>query len=140
MRAEQTVAEMAEEVLGRQAKAMLAQRGGQSFESALEDVASTQAGQQLRDLANGEHRHEKAQDWQGSVFEERAESRLMDLGIASGNTLFLGFVAERHYSWVENYMEWLKGKEERQEYHALLEDGRMQLFWHHELEEIEEGV
>ena len=62
MRPEQTVAEMAEEVLGRQAKAMVAQRGGQSFESALEAVASTEAGQQLRDLANGEHRHEKAQD------------------------------------------------------------------------------
>ena len=120
MRPEQTVAEMAEEVLGRQAKAMLAQRGGQSFESALEAVASTEAGQQLRDLANGEHRHEKAQDWQGSVFEERAEGRLMHLGIAS-DTLSR-FVSERHYSWVENYMEWLEGNEERPEYHALLEE------------------
>ena len=121
MRPEQTVAEMAEEVLGCQAKAMLAQTGGQSFESALEAVASTQAGQQLRDLANGEHRHQKAQDWQVSVFEERAEGRLMHRGIASDNTL-LRFASERHYMWVENYMEWLEGKEERPEYHALLEE------------------
>jgi hypothetical protein len=119
MRPEQTVTEMAEEVLARQAKAMLVQTG-ESFESALEAVSSTEAGQQLRELANGEHRHGKAQDWQVSVFAERAEHRLMHLGIAS-DTLSR-FVAERHYSWVENYMEWLKGKEERPEYHALLEE------------------
>ena len=40
---------------------------------------------------------------------------------ASENTL-LSFVSERHYSWVENYMEWRKGKEERPEYNALLEE------------------
>ena len=120
MRPDQTVTEMAEEVLSRQAKAMLAQTG-QSFESALEAVSSTKAGQQLRELANGEHRLEKAQDWQGSMFSERAEVRLMDLGIASENTLSR-FASERHYSWVENYMEWLKGKEERPEYYALLEE------------------
>ncbi len=117
---DQNVAEMAEEVLARQAKAMLAQTG-EPFESALEAVASTEAGQQLRELATGEHRLEKAQDWQVSVSEERAEGRLMDLGIASESTLSR-FAAERHYSWVENYMEWLKGKEERPEYHALLEE------------------
>jgi hypothetical protein len=120
MRPDQTVNEMAEEVLARQAKAMVV-RTREPFESALEAVASTEAGQQLRELANGEHRHEKAQDWQGSVFAERAEGRLIHLGIASENTLSR-FVAERHYSWVENYMEWLEGKEERPEYHALLEE------------------
>jgi hypothetical protein len=119
MRTDQTVAEMAEEVLARQAKAMVAHTR-EPFESALEAVASTEAGQQLRGLANGEHRHQKAQDWQGSVFEEHAEGRLMHLGIAS-DTLSR-FVAERHYSWVETYMEWLEGKEERPEYHALLEE------------------
>ena len=121
MRADQTVAEMAEEVLARQAKAMVAQTG-ELFESALEAAASTEAGQHLRELANGDHSQEKAQDWQGSAFEERAEGRrLMNLGIASENTLSR-FVAERHYSWVENYMEWRKGKEERPEYYALLEE------------------
>jgi hypothetical protein len=121
MRPEQSVTEMAEEVLARQAKVMLA-KTGQTFESALEAVASTEAGQHLRELANGEHRHKKARDWQVSVFAERVEGRLMHLGgVASENTL-LRFVAERHHSWVENYMEWLKGKEERPEYHALLEE------------------
>ncbi len=120
MRPEQTVNEMAEEVLARQAKAMVG-RTGQSFKSVLEAVSSTEAGQQLRELANGEHRLEKAQDWQVSLFEERAESRrLRDLGIAT-DTLSR-FAADRHYSWVENYMEWLEGKEERPEYYALLEE------------------
>jgi hypothetical protein len=121
MRPDETVAEMAEEVLRRQAKAMVAQTGA-PFESALEAVASTEAGQQLRDLATGEHRLEKDQDWQGSLFAERAEARrLMHLGIAS-ETALSRFGAERHYLWVENYMEWLKGKEDRPEYHALLEE------------------
>jgi hypothetical protein len=86
MRPDQTVAEMAEEVLARQAKAMLTHTG-QSFESALEAVACTEAGQQLTELANGEHCDKKAQDWQRSVFAERVEGRLMDLGIGSENTL-----------------------------------------------------
>jgi hypothetical protein len=118
MRPEQTVAEMAEEVLARQAKVMVAQTG-QLFESALEAVAKTDAGQQLRELANGEHRHKKAQDWQASLLWERAADREMHLVVA--DTLSR-FAAERHYSWVENYMEWLEGKEARLEYHALLEE------------------
>jgi hypothetical protein len=121
MRTDQTVAEMAQDVLARQAKALLAHTR-QSFESALEAVASTEAGQHLRELANGEHRHKKARDWQVSMFAERVEGRrLMHLGGIASDTLSR-FVAERHYSWVENYMEWLKGKEERPEYHALLEE------------------
>jgi hypothetical protein len=111
---------MAEEVLARQAKAILTHTG-ESFESSLEAVLSTHAGQQLRDLANGEHRHQKASEWQGSVFAERAEGHLRDLGRASESTLSR-FAAERHYSWVENYMEWLRGKEERPAYYALLEE------------------
>jgi hypothetical protein len=118
MRAEQTVDEMAEEVLKRQAKAMVAQTG-ELFESALEAVACTEAGQQLRELANGEHRQEKAQDWQVSMLWERTEDRLMHL---VGSDTFARFAEERHYSWVENYMEWLEGKEARPEYHALLEE------------------
>ena len=118
MRAEQTVAEMAEEVLARQAKAMVAQTG-QLFESALESVSSTEAGQQLRQLANGEHRHEKAQDWQESLLSRRSEDRLMHL--VASETVWR-FAAERHDSWVENYMEWLEGKEARPEYHALSEE------------------
>src|SRR5919112_831569 len=118
---DQTVAQVAEEVLARQAEAMLTHTG-ESFESALEAVLSTHAGQQLRELANGDHRHEKASDWQGSVFSERAEGHMRDLGRSSESTLLSRFAAERHYSWVENYMEWLRGKEERPEYYGLLEE------------------
>ena len=120
VRPEQSVSEMTHEVLNHQAKALVAQTG-QPFQAAMEAVTHTEAGRQLRDLAAGEHRLEKAQDWQVSLFAERTEGRLMHLGIASENTLSR-FAAERHYSWVENYMEWLEGKEGRSKYHALLEE------------------
>ena len=32
------------------------------------------------------------------------------------------FAGERHYSWLESYMEWLEGKPERVQHHALLEE------------------
>jgi len=115
---DQTISEMVEEVLARQAKS-LAERTGQPFEKVLGIVADTQAGQQLRELANGEHRHEKARDWQASVLWERAEERLMHL-LASD--VIVRFADERHYSWVEGNMEWLEGKEARTQYHALLEE------------------
>src|SRR5215212_1324732 len=100
---------MAEEALMRQAKAM-AHRSGHSLEDARQAVADTEAGRQLRDLANGEHRHERAQEWQGSVFWERTEERLMHLFCSEALSRF---AAERPYSWLEGYMEWLEGKEER---------------------------
>jgi hypothetical protein len=109
---------MAQEVLMRQAKA-LARRSRQSLEDAREAVSDTEAGRQLRDLANGEYRHEKAKEWQASVFWDRAEERLMH---HIGSETLSRFVAERHYSWLESYMEWLEGKEERAQYHALLEE------------------
>ena len=115
---EQSVSEMAQEALERQAKA-LAQRRGHSLEDAREAVSDTEAGRQLRDLANGEHRHERAQEWQASVFWDRAEQRLMH---QIGSEALSRFVADRHYSWLESYMEWLEGKEERMQYHALLEE------------------
>jgi hypothetical protein len=101
LRQDQTVYEMAEEVLERQAKALVA-RTGQPFKDAMETVAGTVAGRHLRKLADGEHRDEKAAEWQASLPWKRIE--------------------ERHYSWLEGYMEWLKGKEARAEYHALLEE------------------
>jgi hypothetical protein len=114
----QSVSEMAEEVLMRQAKALV-QRSGQSLEDARQAVSDTEAGRQLRDLAQGEYRHEKANEWQVSVFWDRAEERLMH---HIGSETLSRFVAERHYSWLESYMEWLEGKEERAQYHALLEE------------------
>ena len=118
MREDQTILEMAEEVLARQAKA-LAGRTGQPLGAALEVVGDTEAGRQLREVANGEHRHEKVRDWQTNLLWERAEERLMHL---SGSEALSRFAAERHYSWVENYMEWLEGNEERAQYHTLLEE------------------
>jgi hypothetical protein len=101
LREDQTVFEMAQEVLARQAKALVAQTG-QPFESALEAVSKTEAGRKLRDLANGEHRNDRARDWQVGLTLKRAE--------------------ERYYPWLEGYMEWLEGKEAREEYYALLEE------------------
>jgi hypothetical protein len=115
---DQTVSQMAEEALERQAKA-LAQRSGDSLEDARRAVSDTEAGRQLRDLADGELRHERAQEWQASVFWGRAEERLMH---HFGSEALSRFAAERHYSWLEGYMEWLEGKKERVQYHALIEE------------------
>jgi DNA-binding SARP family transcriptional activator len=101
MRSEQTVSEIVEEVLARQAKALLKQTG-QPLEAALEAVYKTDAGRQLRELANGEHRDERAREWQVGLALKRAE--------------------ERHYSWLEGYMERLESKEARAEYYTLLEE------------------
>ena len=101
MRAEQTVKEMAEEVLGRQARALV-DRTGQPFEDALEVVSETHAGRQLRELADSEHHERRAREWQTSLPCKRAQ--------------------ERHYWWLESYMEWLEGKEARAECPAVLEE------------------
>jgi hypothetical protein len=115
---DQSVQQMVEEVLMRQAKA-LTQRSGHSLDDALQAVSDTEAGRQLRELANGAHSHEQASEWQAGVFWDRAEKRLMH---QIGSEALRRFAAERHYLWVEGYMEWLEGKEERAHYHALLEE------------------
>jgi len=76
VRRDQSVSQMAQEVLMRQAKA-LSHRSGQSLEDARQAVSDTQAGRQLRDLAQGEHSHKKARAWQADVFWDRAEQRFM---------------------------------------------------------------
>ena len=118
MQRDQTVFEMVEEVLARQARS-LASRTGQPFDVALEVVADTEAGRQLRDLARGEHRFEKAQHWQARLLWERAEERLAHLIASQG---LARCAAECRYSWLEGYLEWLEGKESRAEYHARLEE------------------
>src|SRR5215204_3585792 len=90
MQQDQTVSQMAQEALMRQAKA-LAHRSGHSLEDVREAVSDTEAGRQLRDLADGEHRHEKAQDWQVNVFWDRAEERFMH---RVGSEALSRFVAE----------------------------------------------
>jgi hypothetical protein len=115
---EQIISEMVEEVLAHQAKS-LAERTGQAFESALGDVVTTEPGQQLRELANREQRHEKAREWQASVRFKRAEEQLNHL---FESDVLSRFASERPYSWVAGYLEWLEGKEARAPYHALLEE------------------
>ena len=97
MHHEQTVSEMVEEILTRQAKALV-ERTGQPFQSALEAVSKTDAGSQLRELANGEHGNERARDWQ------------------------VGLAPKRYSLQLEGYMEWLEGKEASAEYYARLEE------------------
>jgi hypothetical protein len=63
MRATQTVNEMAQEVLCRQARA-LAQRTGGPFVEALEAVVETPAGGQLEELRCGPHQDEESRYWQ----------------------------------------------------------------------------
>jgi hypothetical protein len=82
MRSEQTVSEMVEEVLGRQARALV-ERTGQTFESALEAVSKTEAGRKLVQLANGSHRDEKASQWQEGLLWERTERFVDHFGVGS---------------------------------------------------------
>src|SRR5215213_10810303 len=74
MRAEQTVNEMAQVVLSRQAKAQ-AQRTGEPLVEALEAVLETPAGRQLEDLRSGAHQHEEASYWQANLLFERVSEQ-----------------------------------------------------------------
>ena len=93
MQEDQSVSQMAQEALMRQAKVLAHRKSEYSLEEARQAVSDTEAGRQLRELANGEHRHEKAQAWQASVFWGRAEERLMHLYCSEALSRF---VAERH--------------------------------------------
>ena len=74
MRAEQTVSEMAQEVLSRQAKA-LARRSGEPLVEALEAVVETPAGRQLEGLRCGAHQEEEARYWQANLLFERVSEQ-----------------------------------------------------------------
>lgn len=74
MQENQRVADMAHEVLVRQAEAR-AERTGEPFEVALKVVKETEAGQQLVDLRDGSHRDERAKRWQEDLRRERARER-----------------------------------------------------------------
>src|SRR5918993_1037955 len=74
MQQNQSVSEMATEVLARQAGAR-ARRTGESLEEALRAVLQTEAGRRLGRLRNGMHRDEGAEQWQSSLSRERAEER-----------------------------------------------------------------
>jgi hypothetical protein len=74
MRAEQTVNEMVQEVLLRQAKAQ-AQRTGQSQASARAAVVETPAGRQLEELRCGAHQHEEVRYWQANLLFKRVSEQ-----------------------------------------------------------------
>ena len=74
MRAEQTVEEMAEEALTRQARA-LAKRTGEPLLKTLAAVLETPAGRQLEELRYGPHRHEQTRYWQANLLFERVSEQ-----------------------------------------------------------------
>jgi hypothetical protein len=74
MQKNQRVAEMAVDVLARQAGER-AQRTGEPFEEALKAVLETEAGRQLGELCDGPHRDERAQEWQENLVRDRAQER-----------------------------------------------------------------
>ncbi len=74
LREDQRVADMADEVLVRQAR-LRSERTGESFEGALETVLGTEAGRQLRELRDGPHRDQSAQRWQEDMARKRARKR-----------------------------------------------------------------
>ena len=79
MHNDQTVAEMANEVLLRQAKAR-ADRNGEPIEAAMKAVVGTEAGRQLADLRDGPHADEGVEEWQVGIAQERAKERAEDPG------------------------------------------------------------
>ncbi len=74
MRAEQTVSEMAQETLLRQAR-VLAQRNGEPLLEALEAVVETPAGMQLEELRRGPHQDEEMRYWQANLLFERVSEQ-----------------------------------------------------------------
>ena len=70
----QTVADMAADVLTRQAESRTKQ-SGESFEEALRAVLKSEAGRQLEELRDGPHRGERAQRWQEDLVRKRARER-----------------------------------------------------------------
>jgi hypothetical protein len=74
MRAEQTVNEMAQVVLWRQAEAQ-AHRTGQSHASARAAVIQTPAGCLLEELRSGLHKDEEARYWQANLLFERVSTQ-----------------------------------------------------------------
>ena len=79
MREDQSVAEMANEVLMRQAK-IRSDRVGEPIEVAMENVLTTEAGRQLSELRDGPHGEESVEEAQVDVARERAQERVEDLG------------------------------------------------------------
>ena len=74
MQEKQRVADMAVEVLVRQAQAR-AEWTGEPIDEALVAVLETRAGQQLAGLRDGPHRDEEAKGWHDELAPKRAKKR-----------------------------------------------------------------
>ena len=74
MQDKQRVADMAVEVLARQAGAR-AEWTREPLEEALKAVLETEAGHQLTSLRDGPHRDEEAERWQDKLAPKRAKKR-----------------------------------------------------------------
>ena len=74
MQPDQTLAEMAQEVLSTQAQAH-AERTGRSLAEARVAVARTAAGLQLEELRIGGHQHEEVRYWQANLLFERVSEQ-----------------------------------------------------------------
>ena len=74
MQENQRVADMAGEVLARQAGTR-AERTGEALEVALQAVLKTEAGRQLGALRDGPHGDERAENWQEDLAHKRAQER-----------------------------------------------------------------
>lgn len=74
MHKDQTVSEMAREVLSRQA-GFRAERTGETFEAALEAVLETRAGRYLEALRSGAHGDTRAEQWQAEGASKRTSER-----------------------------------------------------------------
>ena len=85
VREDQSVAEMANEVLMRQARAR-AERRGEPIEDAMEAVLNTDDGKQLRELRDGAHGEESIEETQVGAARDRAQERVEDLGKRLGET------------------------------------------------------
>jgi hypothetical protein len=81
---DQSVAEMANEVLMRQAK-VRADHCGEPIEEAMETVVNTEAGAQLRELRDGPHGQESVKEAQVGAARERDQERVEDLGKRLGD-------------------------------------------------------
>ncbi len=114
MQENQRVADMAEEVLARQAGTR-AERTGEAFEVALTAVLQTEAGRQLARLRDGPHRGELAQRWQDDLPRERAEERSR--------------ARREELAW--------QRKQERERVQALRRDALWERFMREELRELE---
>jgi hypothetical protein len=74
MHSKQIVADMADEILARQAAAR-ARWSGESYGDALGAVLRTEAGRQLQELRDGIHGSERADEWQEDLPRKRANER-----------------------------------------------------------------